>query len=147
MEAESALRHPWSAEPEPLPPEFCPWWNWRHTPGKGWDPWIRWEPNGRESGIPHRKTSTTPGSAPSSLHTCQWSDRQPPIAIGFFAITRCAGPRKVTRKAVEESNKASLMVHRTFSRNGWISHRLSGPGATNSSRVTDSSIGQEVCAK
>ena len=54
---------------------------------------------------------------------------------------------KETRKAVDESNKASLMVHTTFSRNDWISHRLSGPGATNSSRFIDSPIGQEVCAK
>ena len=52
-----------------------------------------------------------------------------------------------TREAVDESNKASLMVHKTFSRNGWISYRLSGPGATNSSRFTDSPTGQEVCAK
>ena len=35
-----------------------------------------------------------------------------------------------TREVVDESNKASLMVHTTFSRNGWISHRLSRPGAT-----------------
>ena len=31
---------------------------------------------------PSRRTSTTQGSAPSSLQVRHWSDRQPPIAVG-----------------------------------------------------------------
>ena len=152
---------------------------------------------------PHRKTSTTQGSAPSSLHSCQWSDRQPPIAIGsghdsylrkpllrfeegvlplplrvrllsprrgdadlfrypeVLGLEKSSGedeppepeaperPREATlddeaSEAVEEINESSLMFETTFSSNGWLKSKLSVPGATNSSRFTESPTGQKA---
>ena len=58
-------------------------------------------------------------------------------------------PREVAleieaKKAVDEIRESSLTVLTTFSNRGWLKRRLSEPGATNKSRLTDSAIGQDV---
>ena len=48
------------------------------------------------------------------------------------------------KEAVDKINESSLIVLTTFSSNGRLNRRLSVPGATKSSRFTDSPTGQEV---